>query len=206
MPTAKSTRLLFSLALLAAAPPLLADHAAADEVTLKCSFSLWNDRVEVGRGEWGGHYCDSGCRLSAGAIEKRLAGAQSHDFELTRVIDLDNAGRTEPNERHTITPRTIRILPVRKAIPLFAGRGLAAGYFRIDAVEIARIDLSAKAKFELFLGRAGGRASLPGGASFGCDSLGASPSSCQRDNSGHEDNIIASVTVKGSCTRVPKML
>jgi hypothetical protein len=198
---AQMTRFLLPLALLAAALPPLAGRADADEVTLKCSFSLWGDRVAVGKGEWGGHYCPDKCKESAQSIEKHLARAPSQSFEITRVVDLADAGRHEPGEEHTITPGSIRILPVRKAMPLYPERGPTSGYFRIDAFEIARIDLSAKATFELFLGRAGGRARPPGEGP-GFDFLGRPT----KDNSGDEDNIVARVTVKGSCARVPKML
>lgn len=201
--TAKVPNLLFSLALLAAALPWQVQRAAANEVTLKCSFSLWGDRVAVGKGVWGGHYCPDNCEESARSIEKRLARAPSQSFEITRVVDLADASRHEPHEEHSITPSSIRILPLRQAIPLFPKRGLTSGYFRIDALEIARIDLSARATFELFLGRAGGRARPPRQGP-GFDFLGRPTGA--RAEGGDEDNIIATVAVKGSCMRVPRML
>jgi hypothetical protein len=204
VPTAKSTRLLFTLALLAAALPLLAGRASADEVTLKCTFSLWDDRVEVGEGKWGWHEgCPSSCREPAGAIEERLASAPSQKFEITRIIDLADANRHEPDEEHTISPSSISIRWIqstvgmgdwparRKAVALFPGSGLASGYFRIDSLAIERIDLSAKATFQIFLGRAGGRAKPPPDL---------------RQFSGQLGNIIARATVKGTCERVARML
>jgi hypothetical protein len=191
--TAKSTRLLFTLALLAAVVPLLlADRANADEIALKCSFSLWTERTKVGPGTAQAHARRHGVweRIETPqAFEARLAHAPSQMFETTHVIDLAAAGTYE------ITRESIRIWPdgsinLQQAVEVFPGRGHAAGFFSWTGVKINRIELGAEALLRVFFGRNG-------------RSADASTETHFADN---WRNIWAEVTVKGSCTRVPKML
>lgn len=154
MPMTKPTRLLFTLALLAAAVPLLADRAGANEVALKCTFSLWKGLSGVSPGRAWGPTLGSGSTVveSSREIEERLARAPSKDVEVTRAIAL-NAPPTDVE----VTSDSIVIGVSPKPMMLFPGRGYDSGFYELWRYEISRIDLSARARFLVFFPRDGRR-------------------------------------------------
>jgi hypothetical protein len=184
---AKVNRLPIALALLAAALPVLAGRAAAEEIALKCSYSLW-DHVRVGNYEIaGGFRKDDLNTPNVESFRARLAQVPMQTtFDRIDVIDLGGSGNRKGIEVH---PDHIHIGRGNEQDndfrPLFPGREYRSGFYIFGFQRIKRVDLSASAHFYVYFGLDGGPASLerlPWG------------------------NVSALVEVKGSCTRVPKML